>query len=221
MASKKVGNLLISEGNDQYIQRIVGLLNQIQSRAAGRAILNHAKNGKIGIVPDNSGERCNASTHSIPIVQGMARIEYSPGLQKSCKSIWWSDDESLLHEIVHGVLVSHGITNLSTRDDEFYAVLFANIYRSEKGVNPQGEKWKQNPIDLRRNHGDEKMRGAEAAGFMNNLRHVRLIDNLGCSPQMNPLWWAIAKIETFFNPIREWATSPKYRLTDMKKMARI
>jgi hypothetical protein len=105
-------------------------------------------------------------------------------------------DEVLLHEMVHALRMEMGLNLCLGMDDgfdtveEFYAILIANIYRSECGYQT-----------LRANHDGKKML---AAPFTDDGRFYKQwkdkVDTL--IHQMRDLCNALAAVPCAFNPIR-------------------
>jgi hypothetical protein len=111
-------------------------------------------------------------------------------------------DEILLHELVHALRMTRGLffcTYLLEDYDsveEFYAILIANIYRSECGK-----------ASLRANHRDfTNLADTDEARFY--VKYKDKIDSFVDEPKMKELCHSIAAVQCRFNPIRRALLPP-------------
>lgn len=115
---------------------------------------------------------------------------------KTCSLPGGRPDEVLLHEMVHALRMELGLNMCLAMDDdfdtveEFYAILIANIYRSECGYR-----------DLRANHNGKQMLAAPLTDDSRfYARWKDKVDTL-CR-EMSPLCNVLATVPCAFNPIR-------------------
>jgi hypothetical protein len=170
--------------------------------------------------PKGQVERSGADGHVLLNAQGQplvgagggsdSDISFTPSMftkfcnqQKKGHKAGAHPDEVLFHEMVHAVRQMRGLLNplplgfLYDTEEEFYAILLANIYASETG----------RAIDLRSDHhGFEHLTTDTNAKFlpkkdMTDYRY-RLVDKLVHEERQMAL--ALAKIHAPFNPIRRY-----------------
>jgi hypothetical protein len=125
------------------------------------------------------------------------RVGFDPTKYNGTRGPGHRADEILLHELVHSLRSCQGLVDCQRPDgigdydnvEEFYAVLLANIYMSEKGRSP-----------LRADHHDYHplMRPEE---FHKSFLAESLIGQLWT--QQRALVQAVAAVDCAFNPIRK------------------
>lgn len=135
-----------------------------------------------------------------------AVVEFTPGMFVPGSPIAlgiagsFRPDTVLLHELVHALRITRGQFDTTTthgvladydQNDEFHAILIANIYRSERGISP-----------LRANHGIPFQPLQNPAGFYQQGHNKIMVMNL-CR-EMQDFTRSIADIQCDFNPIREY-----------------
>jgi hypothetical protein len=212
------GTPVAVNGPESFQDDVSTVVRSIAATATGRAILAKiTAHGIVVITPMNKGE-VNALAHPV-VLGGLAPIQFSPTTWSPVTLIngfpvpniyasfpGMQADEVLLHEMVHSarglgreakVIKLTGAMAPYENEEEFFAILVANIYESEKG---------KSNISLRRSHFFEmnSLTPNEAASevflFLND--NFRLIAKF-CEqhPKMAP---TIARVEAKFNPIKAY-----------------
>src|SRR5262249_21765490 len=128
---------------------------------------------------------------------------------------WLGDDEGpdaiLLHELVHGLRIQRGqFLRMPTWDkgydneEEFFAVLLANIYMSETGkTRLRADHHGQSKLRTDRNTSETFLGKGAASPTGSQLENRRLVHKLVC--QNHVLCAHISgKVAAAFNPIREF-----------------
>jgi hypothetical protein len=129
----------------------------------------------------------------------------------------WQDDESLLHELVHALRILQGQwypqvvgsrwTKRYDSTEEFYGILIANIYLSEKGKTVLRSDHQQGALSKLENTSELFLRGKD------NLKDTR--DNLALVKHLShtspSLFHQIVQVKPMggFNPIREYVINRK------------
>lgn len=154
-AISHLGSLLVAR--DRYESQVRGILQSIESTKSGQALIA-AIDKPIWIIPmKNPWERQSISN---PLGHGRSIIEFTPDTwilgSPVLKYVTYDTrgikdftpggdraDEVLFHELVHSMRIGHGVTRDRSMGDgfeneeEFCAVLLANIYISEIGREPR------------------------------------------------------------------------------------
>lgn len=159
---------------------------------------------RIEFYPNTRLDRANVSLATGPVTLKVRTIRLSPG---------YGPDEVLFHEMVHAARLL-GKDDGALDEEEFFAVLVANIYISEKGKSFGDLRYRYDALS-------RSMTEAEVEPFVFLLQydaakkedHYDLIDKF-CRQhtQIAPM---IAKAPGKFNPIRDYYTL-KENLNDLK-----
>lgn len=207
------------EGDETYEREVLRLVNRIVLTKTGEAIgLLIRTHGSLLIMASDAKD-ANASTR--PFTGGIALIEFYPNTKFDHADVslatagsvtlkvrtirlhpGWGPDEVLFHEMVHAGRIL-GNNDGPLKEEEYFAVLVANIYISEKGKSFKDLRYQYEALS-------RSMTEAEVEPFVYLLQinekkkenHYDLVEKF-CRqhPRVAPM---IAKAPAKFNPIRDY-----------------
>ena len=155
---KKIGSAnVVIDGSDDFEEKTGRIVEQIARSKTGQAVIKKIRAHGVVLIRPWTKQEMNAVAKSNPILGIIGIIEFSPSTWETIVIVHgipmpnhvvilnpgFKPDEVLLHEMVHAGRVLGG--DLKTiklkgamkdydNEEEFFAVLIANIYLSEKGT---------------------------------------------------------------------------------------
>jgi hypothetical protein len=208
-------------GDAAYEKEVPRLVERMLRTKTGEAVMLKIRSHGTAVVLASDPDDAEASSQEFTFMGTRARVDFYPNTKQDRANVsllgpggttlkvrtfrmspGWGPDEVLFHELVHAGRILGGDDGPLT-EEEFFAVLVANIYISEKGKSHKDLRYRYEALS-------RGMTEAEVEPFVFLLQfdekkkedHFDLIDKY-CRqhPQIAPM---IGKAPAKFNPIRDY-----------------